>query len=408
MNITIGRIVTAAISLMLLIVGLIIVPQLFTNVDAREIVVIQKINGDLDVITEPGWKWQGLGKITRYPRRDQYSFSAAHDQGQTGDQSIKTGFNDGGTGKVSGVMSWEMPLKTDQIVRLHKEYGSFTAIDQQLIRPMLEKVIFSAGATMSSIESSSERKPEIPQTIDDQLQNGPYLTKVVVNTIKDSITGLDKTVKLVQISTDSEGKIVRASASTIKEYGITVAPVTINDISYEDSVKSQIAERQKSTQAVQLSQAAAIRATQDAITTEQQGKANAAKAKWEQEVVNAKTIADAQAKVTIANASVQEADAFKKAEILRGEGESARKKLVMEADGQLDKKLEALVKINAMYASAIEKAQPGAWSPSVVMGGGSTGNGGQNASALVDLMTAKTAKDLGIDMGVVRGATSKK
>lgn len=36
---------------------------------------------------------------------------------------------------------------------------------------MLEKVIFSAGATMSSTESSAERRPEIPQIIDDQMQN---------------------------------------------------------------------------------------------------------------------------------------------------------------------------------------------------------------------------------------------
>ena len=38
------------------------------------------------------------------------------------------------------------------------------------------------------------------------------------------------------------------------------------------------------------------------------------------------------------------------------------------------------------------------------MGGGSSGNGGANASALVELMTARTAKELGVDMGVVRGS----
>ena len=151
----------------------------FENLDASQIMVIQTpVSGELKVFTEPGLQWQGWGTVTKYPRRDQYSFSAAANQGKTEDQSIKTGFNDGGSGRVSGVMSWEMPLKTDQVIRLHKEYGSFSAIDQQLIRPMLEKVIFSAGATMSSIESSSERRPEIPQAIDDQLQNGPYLTRL--------------------------------------------------------------------------------------------------------------------------------------------------------------------------------------------------------------------------------------
>ena len=400
MNITPRRIVSIAIAIVGLLIVLLIVPQLFTNVDASEIIVIQRINGDLDVISDAGWKWQGMGKITRYKRREQYSFSSAADQGKAADQSINTGFNDGGAGRISGVVSWEMPTKPSQVIRLHKEYNNFETIDQQLIRPMLEKVIFSAGATMSSIESSSERRPEITQTIDDQLQNGPYLTKVVVNTIKDTLTGLDKSIKSVQVVIGPDGKVARASESSIKEYGITVSPVTINDINYEGSVKAQIAERQKSTQAVQLSQAAAIRATQDAITTEQQGKANAAKAKWEQEVVNARTIADAQAKVTIAEASVKEAEAFKKSEILRGEGEAGRKSLVMAADGALEMKLDAIVRINELYASAIEKAQPGAWSPSIVMGGSSLGNAGTNATNLVDLMTAKTAKELGVDLSV--------
>jgi regulator of protease activity HflC (stomatin/prohibitin superfamily) len=304
-------------------------------------------------------------------------------------------------------MSWEPPLKPEQMIRLHKEYGSFHAIDQQLIRPMLEKVIFSAGATMSSIESSSERRPEIPQTIDDQLQNGPYLTKVAMVTTLDPLTKQEKAVRVVQIATDKDGKALRASASTIREYGISLSPVTINAIQYEKSVTDQIAERQKSTQAVQLSQAAAIRATQDAITTEQQGKANAAKAKWEQETVNAKDIALAEKNVIVAKNEALAAEQYKRKLILEGEGEAQKRTLVMQADGALDKKLEAYVKVSGFYANAIQTANPGAWTPAVVMGG--TGGNANGASALVDLFTAKAARDLGIDLRAAGAAnTSKK
>ena len=104
---------------------------------------------------------------------------------------------------------------------------------------------------------------------------------------------------------------------------------------------------------------------------------------------------------------MKEAEAFKKSETLRGEGEAARKRLVMEADGQLDKKLEAYVKVQGFFANAIQNAQPGAWSPSVVMGGNGQGNAGSNATNLVDLMTAKSAKELGIDLGVRSGAAKK-
>ncbi len=80
----------------------------------------------------------------------------------------------------------------------------------------------------------------------------------------------------------------------------------------------------------------------------------------------------------------------------------------MEADGQLDKRLEAVVRINELYADAIKSAQPGAWSPQVVMGGGANGNAGTNAQALIELMTARTAKEVGADLGVRQGQSAKK
>ncbi len=409
MNFTMGRIVAAIVGVVSLLVVLITLPQLFTNVDAKEIVVIQKISGELEVITDPGWKWQGMGKITRYARRDQFSFSASSDQGKALDESIQTRFNDGGHANLSGTINWAMPLAAEKVIRLHKDFGGTTAIEQQLMRTAVQKVIYNVGPTMSSTESSAEKRPDIPKYIDDQLLNGTYLTKTVATTVKDPITNQDKIVNVVTISIDPvNGKPQRESASQLTDYGLVLQPVSINRIVYSEDVEKQITERQKATTAVQISKANAIRAEQEKLTTISQGEANAAKAKWEQEVENAKTIATAQAKVTIADASVKEAEAFKRAETLRGEGEAARKRLVMEADGQLDKKLEALVKINQMYAQAIEKAAPGAWSPSVVMGGGANGNGGANASSLVELMTARTAKELGVDMSVVRGAASKK
>jgi hypothetical protein len=404
MTFTLKKILMMGIGALLLIVALIIVPQLFTNVDAKEIVVIQRLSGTLDVISEQGWTWQGMGKITHYPRRDQFSFSATVDQGKPVDESIQTRFNDGGHGNISGTLNWAMPLAKDQVIRLHKDFNSVGAIEQSLIRTAMQKVIYNVGPTMSSTESSAEKRPDIPKYIDDQLVNGTYLTKTVQKTDKDPVTGQDRTVNVVTIAMDEKGQPARESKSQLTEYGLVLQSVAINGIKYDQAVEEQIAARQKATTSVQIGKANAARAEQDTITTEQQGKANAAKAKWEQEVENAKTIANAQAKVTIADASVKEAEAFKKAEILRGEGEATRKRLVMEADGQLDKKLEAIVKINTLYADAIKSAQPGAWSPSIVMGGGGQANGGQNASNLVELMTAKTAKELGLDLNVRSGA----
>ena len=366
--------------------------------------VIQSVGGDLNTFIEPGWKTQAFGKVTTYKRRDQFSFSSVKDQGKALDESISTRFNDGGHGNISGTVNWQMPLKHEQIVALHKDFGSIEAIEQQLIRPALQKVIYNVGPTMSSTESSAEKRPEIPKYIDDQLIHGPYLTKTVTVTQKDPITGADKQVAVVQIAMNEKGQPMRESESQITKYGIILQPVSINEIKYDQIVEDQIKQRQQSTTGVQISIANAKKAEQDAITTEQQGKATAAKAKWEQETLNAKEIAFAEKAVAVATLGAKAAEQYKKEQILRGEGDAQAKALRMNADGALDTKLAAYVEVSKAYAEAMGNYQ-GAWVPSVVMG--NSGAGGNGAAALVEMLTAKTARELGIDMSVTKGKTAK-
>ena len=402
---TFKRILTAGISGIILLIALIIVPQLWSNLDAKQIMVIQApISGELTVHVDPGWKWQGMGKVTRYSRRDQFSFSSGMDQGKPRDESISTRFNDGGHGNISGTMNWQMPLKTEQVIAIHKDFGSTDAIEQQLIRTAMQKVIYNVGPTMSSTESSAEKRPEIPKYVDDQLANGPYLTKTVQVTQKDPITGTDKQVAIVQIAMNDKGQPQRESESQTTRYGLVLQPVAINEIKYDAVVETQIKERQTATTQVQISIANAKKAEQEAITTAKQGEANAAKAKWEQETINAKEIALAEKGVAVATLGAKAAEQYKKEQILRGEGDAQAKSLRMNADGALDAKLAAYVEVSKAYATAMGEYQ-GAWVPSVVMGNG--GAGGNGAAALVEMLTAKTARELGIDMTVTKGKTAK-
>jgi hypothetical protein len=148
---------------------------------------------------------------------------------------------------------------------------------------------------------------------------------------------------------------------------------------------------------VQTSIADAKKAEQNAITVAKQGEANAARSRWEQEVVKARAVTLGEQEKEVAKLN-KEAAEFKKAEqILLGQGEAERKKLVMTADGALDKKLEAYKEVNANYAKAISEYK-GNWVPSVIMGENSKGANG--ATDLINMLNAKTAMDLGINMGM--------
>lgn len=139
----------------------------------------------------------------------------------------------------------------------------------------------------------------------------------------------------------------------------------------------------------------AKRAQQEAITTEEQGKADAAKAKWEQEVIKSKVVTEAQAKKEVAQLEVVTAELNKRKQILEGEGEAAKKRLVMQADGALDKKLEAYVSTQRMWAEAFSK-YGGNVVPSVVTGG--NGSGGNGAVNFMDMMGIKAMRDLSLDL----------
>lgn len=385
------------------------IPMLVENLDATDVMVIQHPMGELTVHTTPGPKWQGFGKVTTYPRQEQYSFCSNGgvfcEGADTGAKKLR--FNDGGHADLSGTVMWEMPLDEKSIVEIHTKFGSANAVQNRAIAKMIDGAVYLAGPLMSSTESSGSRRAELVQYINDQAGHGVYVTKTNTVTIKDPITGADKSENITVISMKN-GIPERQQGSLLEEFNISLQPMSITELDYDEIVEKQIAERQKSITSVQNAKANSIRAEQDALTAEKEGQAKAAKAKWEQEVIKAKLVTEAQQKLEVATLAAKEAAAYKQEQILRGEGDSQAKQLRMQADGALDAKLEAYIRVNEKYAEAIKSAQPGAWTPAVIMGA-NTGGSANGAQALMDMFAAKTARDLGIDMSVAgKSATAAK
>jgi hypothetical protein len=408
---TTGRVVGAAVAATLAVAALITLPMTFENLDSSEIMVVQSpVSGDLTAYTEPGMKWQGFGSVTKYPRRNEFTFhngcGSAKDGEKTGGPGLGVRFYDGGNATLCGSISWMMPLDPKSIIEIHRDFHSAEAFELQAIRRSMESAAIFSGPTMSSFDSAAGRRNELLQILNEQTLKGVYKTLSKTIRAKD-IAGVEKDMQVIEIVKDDKGVPIRAQESYVEKYKVTMLPMTISGLKYEDRVEEQIKQQQAATNAAVVAIANAKKSDQDALTAESQGRAAAVKAEWDEKTIQAKAIAEAQAKVTIADAAVKEAEAFKKSEILRGQGEAERKRAVMEADGQLDKKLEAIVAINKNYADAIKSAQPGAWVPTVNMGGAGQ-SGGTAATNLVELLTARTAKELGVDLGVKAGAAVKK
>jgi SPFH domain / Band 7 family len=375
--------IIAVLSAVVLVIMFILSGSIWENVDAGKIMVIQSpVSGKLTWHTTAGIKYQGFGKVTKYDKRESYEFECP----------IR--FNDGGHGTLIGSIQYEMPLDVKHLTELHVRFGTQKAVETQLIQTIVNKSIYMTGPLMSSKESYAEKRNYLLSYVEDQIVNGVYKTFQRDTTRIDALTGVEKTVTIVEIATE-KGIPQRQDKAVLTEFGIKTFNFAISKLPYDEDVEGQIKQQQKIAMDVQTAIATAKQAEQNVITVEKQGAANAATAKWEQEVIKARLVTEAEQKKEVAKLEKEAAEFYKQKMILEGEGEGEKKRLIMAADGALEKKLQTYEKVSQMYADAVKG---GTWVPSIVMG--ESKSGGNGASDLINLLTTKTARDLSLDMNI--------
>lgn len=404
----------AAIAFVLLAVGsLISIQKLVENVSASDYVVIQSpVAGTLTWYTTPGVAWQGFGDVTTYPIRMRYDFR---------DRGYLVQFNDGGHGTIHGSIQCDLPSDHQKLTDMFRKFPSQEQVENSLIKTATEGALYLVGPLMSSRESYAEKKNDLIRYVTDQVEFGPYRTRQNHVWTKDPITNQDKEVVTAEIVM-KDGNPERQEPSALGAYGIKCYQFTINKIDYDSVVAEQITQQQKITMNVQTSIADKVLAEQRAQTAEANGRANATEAKWKQETIKAqavtqaeqekavqttnasrdKDVAETQAKQRLAVAELDKNSAEqKKLELtLLGQGEAARKKAVIEADGALEQKLAAFITVNQNYATALKGAK---LVPDVVLGGSGAGVTQSNAQDLLDMLKVKTAKDLALDFTMAGG-----
>lgn len=366
------------------------------HVDAGEIVVIQDaIDGGLHVYSTPGYAPQWFGTPTHYKKSFQFWFTKKK-EGEGPNESIKIRFNDGGHAEVSGSARINLPIDEKSVVKFHTDFRSQEAIEAQIIRTTIEKSIYMTGPLMSSKESYAEKRNDLLSFIEDQASTGVYRTKSTEHKVKDELSGVEKTVTVVEPIMENS-IIKRQEISPLKIYNIQLNTLSLNSIDYDATVEAQIQKQQESTMNISIAIANAKKSEQDAITVEQQGKAEAAKAKWTQEAIKSQAVTLGEQTLAVQELATKQALLYKQQQILEGEGEAEKQKLIMSANGALEMKLATYERVSKMYADALQNYK-GAWVPSIVMGG--DGKAGGSAADFMNMFTAKAAKDLSLDMGI--------
>ena len=304
------------------------------DVKNNQIVINQMpFTGKMEYWTSPGFQWQWFGKITRYEKTQQLWFGSEDDNCQQQGNPIPVIFNDASDGMIYGSLRVKLPTDQKYLSRIQTDYNGMDRLMTDLVRPTVTKVVYASGPLMSAFESYAEKKNDLIDYITDQLNYGVYKTQVKKVETTDPITGEKKTINIASLIPDSNAPhgYKRSENSPFSYYGLEIGQVAVSKIGYSEKVLNQIAQQQEANMAVATARSKSIAAQQEAIRAEEEGKAAAAKAKWEQEKIKAVEVTKAEQEFEVSRLAALKANEVARKVKAEGEAEAYRQAKLVQA-----------------------------------------------------------------------------
>ena len=389
---TIGAIIAVVIvALTLMCAG-----RIAEDVHNEEIVVNQyPFTGEMAYWTTPGLKGQWFGKATYYYKTQQFWFGSSDDDNKQQGTPIPVIFNDASDGQIYGSLRVKLPTDVEHLSRIQTDYNGMDRLMNDLVSQTVTKVIYASGPLMSAFESYAEKKNDLIDYITDQLNNGVYKTAIKTEETIDPVTGEKKTVRLATLIPDENapGGYKRSEASPFAYYGLSIGQVAVSKIDYSEKVKLQISQQQEANMLIQTSKAKSAAALQEAIRAEQEGKAAAAKAKWEQEKIKAVEVTKAEQEREVSRLAAEKAEFDKKRIIAEGQAEAEANRLKVAAGLTPQEKAEWEYKTAVGVAEALSKSNV-RWVPEIMINGKDGGSSNAMDAVGMNMMLdiAKTIK----------------
>ena len=400
------RQVSFVVLLLLVVLAVVFSSQiLVTNQRGQYQIKQAAIAGTMSVRMAPGMYGRWFGAIDTWNKAETFYFTSEYDgAGDVAeDRSMEVRFNDGSLTHISGTARITMPTdEQDALNLIVKEgYRSYRDLEQKLILPTVRNALRSTANLMSARESYSEKRLDFINWARDQIQNGLYSTEEITREVTDIVSGEQVTRTFKRIKRNEATGEPIYLFNPMSGMGIRISNFEIKTFNYAEKVQEQIAAQQEALMAVETALARAKEAEQKAITVEAEGKADVMRVKYEKEQTKIAAVVLAEQGLAVARLERLAAEETRQRDILLGQGEAERKRLVMAADGALAQKLETFEKIQGQWAAAYAQRNV----PQLVMGGaGAVGGTDQGTLDFSQAMQLLVAKQLGLDLSIPAGA----
>jgi regulator of protease activity HflC (stomatin/prohibitin superfamily) len=388
--------------------------------------------GTQSAVLSPGFHTRFFGEAIPFKKFLTVSFGEDHGEfsGTAPPQMIR--FNDSVTAQVRMTARFELPSAGEQFLPMAVAYRSQENLINSSLVPIMQEAMRNAGRMFSAQEYIGGRGGDFENAVLDQVRNGIFLLDI---TEERSYAGAakvteaaarevqqDQTVRVtVQIRRDENGTELRKDAEDhpLKKFGIKLVQANVQDVDPDPVFKDKLKEQREAAAQVAIERQNARKEEERKKRIIAQGEAEKAEKKIELEKAQIEKVIAAETKakeaeqeqarrVTEATTRKREAEIEKERKEVElqtarleaerietlARAEADRRRLLMEADNALEKRLEAFVEVSRVYAAAITDKR---LVPEVVIAGaGQTEGGSSNATDLIALLTAKAARDLGV------------
>lgn len=358
--------------------------------------------GKMTVRLNAGTYMQNFGDISTYKNVATVGIGENHKGDGSADiESVPVIFNDGSKAVISGLIRVKLPTNPASAIHLKNEYaGGFSHFIQSGVVPIVNNAI-KLSANLRSAQDAYTTLALFQQAVEDQLRNGIYVTKSDKVTITRSTgdTEEQRITAIVYDKYDKDGKPAPDAQplrmpNRLQQLGCEVLECVIDVPAFDTKVEEMIAKRKDEAMKTELAKQEAIRAQQDALTAEQQGLANVAKAKYEKEVEKIQAVTQAQKEFEVAQLEAKREEQNKLAKIYEGQGIAEFNRLKVAAGLTPQEKMDWEYKIKVGVAEALAKVNV----PTIVVAGGNEKGGGANpmdaigVNMLLDIQSKLTDK----------------
>ena len=366
--------------------------------------VIENPFGDKKVIFGNGVYLMVPGsKVTTYPNLVTIAYTKEVTEATVNQPFVEMRFMDATVAEAEVFVKYALPNDEMLMLKLHEDFRNVSHLAATGLAPYTRECLKYSAQLMESEAHYSGGMSQLSSNFRDQLDNGQYIVDNFETSERDSLTGeLTKTYENKVRIDEQTGQPVR-NTNDIKELGILVRTHNIINVDYEQQVEDKLAKKIEASTRESVSKQNLITAQQEELTAAAEGRKRLVEIEYQKKEEQTSQLVEAETAVKLAEKDKQkqaialEASRLEAAKIKAlAEAEAYAKREIMNADGALEKKLEAYENVQRVWADAFAKYQ-GDLVPQIQTGGA----GGNNAGLdFMNLMSMQAAKDLGLQMQV--------